>query len=50
MTAKKQGNQMLNEQLEKLVLSDKIEYEEALGKSLDKPDLAKRFGREYFEA
>mgnify|MGYP002630694375 FL=1 len=50
MTAKKQGNQMLNEQLEKLVPSDKVEYEEALAKSLDKPDLAKRFGREYFEA
>ncbi|MCO4762587.1 MAG: PilT/PilU family type 4a pilus ATPase [Myxococcales bacterium] len=50
MTAKKQGNQMLNEQLERLVVNDKVEYEEALGKSLDKPDFAKRFGREYFDS
>ena len=49
MTAKKMGNQMLNEELQRLVLSDKVEYEEALSKAIDKPDLAKRFGREYFE-
>ena len=49
MTAKKHGNQMLNEELEKLVLSDRIEFEEALAKALDKADLCKRFGREYFE-
>lgn len=49
MTAKKMGNQLLNEELEKLVMADKVEFEEALGKSLDKADLCKRFGREYFE-
>ncbi len=50
ITAKKQGNQLLNEELEKLVIADKVEFEEALAKALDKPDLCKRFGREYFEA
>ncbi len=49
MTAKKMGNQMLNEELSRLVMDDKVEYEEALAKAIDKPDLAKRFGREYFE-
>ena len=50
MTAKKQGNQMLNEELEKLVVAGKVDYEEALAKALDKAELAKRFGREYFES
>ena len=50
MTSKKHGNQMLNEELERLVTSDKVEFEEALSKSLDKVDLCKRFGREYFES
>ncbi|MBP47225.1 MAG: twitching motility protein PilT [Myxococcales bacterium] len=49
MTAKKQGNKMLNEQLEKLVIAGKVDYEEALSKAIDKGELAKRFGREYFE-
>ncbi|MCB9738303.1 MAG: PilT/PilU family type 4a pilus ATPase [Deltaproteobacteria bacterium] len=49
MTAKKMGNQLLNEELEKLVVADKVEFEEALAKSLDKAELCKRFGREYFE-
>ncbi len=49
LTAKNQGNQMLNDQLEALVKDGKAEYEEALMKALDKPELAKRFGREYFE-
>ena len=49
LTAKKQGNQMLNEELEKLVRGGKVAYEEGLSKSLEKPDFAKRFGREYFE-
>ncbi len=49
LTAKKMGNQLLNEELEKLVKSGKVTYEEALAKSIDKPELAKRFGREYFE-
>jgi len=49
LTAKQQGNQMLNDQLEALVRDGKVEYDEALMKALDKPELAKRFGREYFE-
>ena len=49
ITAKKMGNQMLNEELEKLVIADKVEFEEALAKALDKAELCKRFGREYFE-
>lgn len=49
LTAKNQGNQMLNDQLEALVRDGKAEYEEALMKALDKPELAKRFGKEYFE-
>jgi twitching motility protein PilT len=50
MTAKKMGNQLLNEELEKLVIADKVEFEEAVSKAIDKADLCKRFGREYFEA
>ncbi len=49
MTAKAQGNMLLNEQLEKLVNDNKIEYEEALMKAIDKTDLAKRFGKDYHE-
>jgi twitching motility protein PilT len=49
LTAKKHGNQMLNEEMEKLVRDGKVTYEEALSKAIDKPELAKRFGREYFE-
>ena len=49
LTAKNQGNQMLNDQLEALVNSGKAEYEEASMKALDKAELAKRFGKEYFE-
>ncbi|MBM4344337.1 MAG: PilT/PilU family type 4a pilus ATPase [Deltaproteobacteria bacterium] len=49
LTAKNQGNQMLNDQLEALVRDGKAEYDEALMKALDKPELAKRFGKEYFE-
>ena len=49
ITAKKQGNQLLNEELEKLVRETKVTYEEALSKAIDKPELAKRFGREYFD-
>ena len=50
MTAKKMGNTMLNEQLQKLVMDDKVDYEEALSKAIDKVDMAKRFGREYFDS
>ena len=49
LTAKKQGNQLLNEELEKLVRDAKVTYEDAMSKAIDKPELAKRFGREYFE-
>ena len=49
MTAKSQGNMLLNEQLEKLVNDNKIEYEEAVMKALDKADFAKRFGKDYHE-
>jgi Tfp pilus assembly pilus retraction ATPase PilT len=49
LTQKVQGNQLLNDQLEQLVRDGKAEYDEALLKSLDKVDLAKRFGKEYFE-
>ena len=49
MTAKAQGNMLLNEQLEKLVNDNKIEYEEAIMKALDKADFAKRYGKDYHE-
>ncbi len=49
MTSKKMGNMMLNEQLQQLVIDGLVEYEEALAKAIDKPELAKRFGREYFD-
>ncbi|MDP1826055.1 MAG: PilT/PilU family type 4a pilus ATPase [Archangium sp.] len=39
------GMQMLNEELARLVTEKKVEYEDALAKSLDKPDLAKRLGK-----
>jgi hypothetical protein len=31
------------------VKAGKVDYEQAIGKSLDKAEFAKRFGREYFE-
>ncbi len=49
LTAKNQGNQLLNEQLEKLIQDGKVEYDDAIMKAQDKADLAKRFGKEYFE-
>ncbi len=49
MTAKAQGNMLLNEQLEKLVNDGKIEYDEGIMKALDKTDFAKRFGKDYHE-
>jgi twitching motility protein PilT len=49
MTAKSQGNMMLNEQLEKLVNDNKIEYDEAIMKAIDKTEFAKRFGKDYHE-
>jgi len=49
LTAKNQGNTLLNEQLEKLVGDGKVEYDEAILKAVDKADFAKRFGKDYFE-
>ena len=49
LTAKAQGNMLLNEQLEKLINDGKVEYDEALMKAIDKSDLAKRFGKDYHE-
>ncbi len=49
LTQKGQGNQLLNDQLEALVREGKVDFEEALLKALDKPELAKRFGKDYFE-
>lgn len=39
------GMQMLNEELARLVTEKKVDSEDALAKSLDKPDLAKRLGK-----
>jgi twitching motility protein PilT len=49
LTQKQQGNQLLNDQLEQLVRDGRTEYEESLMKALDKPEFAKRFGKEYFD-
>lgn len=49
LTQKQQGNQLLNDQLEQLVRDGRTEYDEAIMKALDKPEFAKRFGKEYFE-
>jgi twitching motility protein PilT len=49
LSARNQGNQLLNDQLEKLVQEGEVEFEEALLKAIDKADLSKRFGKEYFE-
>ncbi len=49
LTSKAQGNMLLNEQLEKLVTDGKVEFDEAIMKSLDKSDFSKRFGKDYFE-
>ncbi len=49
LTAKNQGNQLLNEQLERLVNEGKVDFDEALLKAIDKNDLSKRFGKEYYD-
>ncbi len=49
LTAKNQGNTLLNEQLEKLVSDGRVEYDEAIMKAVDKAEFAKRFGKDYFE-
>jgi twitching motility protein PilT len=41
-TGKAFGNQLLNDSLINLVQTQKIEYEEALSKAVDKADIAKR--------
>ncbi len=44
-TGKALGNQLLNDSLVNLVQTQKIEYEEALSKAVDKADIAKRVKR-----
>ena len=44
-TTRSLGNQMLNFELAQLVKENKVNYEEALSKSIDKADLAKRCGK-----
>jgi twitching motility protein PilT len=44
-TGKAMGNRLLNEELAKLVKMQKVDFKEALSKSLDKSDLATRVGR-----
>lgn len=44
-TGKSVGHQMLNDALAALVNENKVTFEEALSKAVDKPDLARRFGR-----
>ena len=44
-TGKALGNQLLNDSLINLVQTQKIEYEEALSKAVDKADIAKRLKR-----
>ncbi len=46
-TGLRQGNTMLNAELTRLIREGKVTYEEALSKAVDKPDLAKRNGKEY---
>ena len=43
-TGRGQGNQLLNDELAKLVQSGKVAYDEAHAKAVDKADLAKRLG------
>jgi twitching motility protein PilT len=45
-TNKAQGNVLLNESLAGLVTQRKVEFDEALAKSADKPDLARRLNRD----
>ncbi|MBL93126.1 MAG: hypothetical protein CMH56_15095 [Myxococcales bacterium] len=44
-TTRSLGNQMLNFELARLVAENKVTYEEALSKAIDKADLAKRCGK-----
>ncbi|GDX79327.1 hypothetical protein LBMAG42_11380 [Deltaproteobacteria bacterium] len=43
-TGRAQGNQVLNEELLRLIQTKRVEPEEALLKAVDKPDLARRIG------
>lgn len=44
-TGDKLGNTLLNNDLAKLVSSGQVEFEEAMSKTPDKPDLARKCGR-----
>jgi twitching motility protein PilT len=44
-TGKAAGNQLLNDSLAALVSARTVEFEEALSRAVDKPDLARRFNR-----
>jgi twitching motility protein PilT len=44
-TGKALGNRLLNEELAKLVKQQKVDFKEALSKTMDKPDLANRLNR-----
>ena len=44
-TQKQLGNQLLGEELARLVKDGKVDYEEAYAKALDKADIAKRCGK-----
>jgi len=44
-TGKALGNQLLNDSLVNLVQTQKVEYDEALSKAVDKADIAKRLKR-----
>jgi len=44
-TGKALGNQLLNDSLLSLVQTQKVEYEEALSKAVDKTEFAKRMKR-----
>ncbi len=46
-TGKSRGNCMLNDALTTLVKKQEVTYEEALRKSIDKPDLARRLNKSY---
>jgi CRP-like cAMP-binding protein len=45
LKARASGNRLLNDALKALVSGGQVEYEEAISKSIDKEDLARRCGR-----
>ena len=44
-TQKAAGNRLLNDALQQLVREGKVDYDEAVSKSVDKDDLARRCGK-----